>query len=151
MPRRKSAQPTDGELEILKILWESAPCELGRICSEMRRVRPVATTTVATMLTVMLGKGLVRRITGPNRYLWSAQISRDAATRGMVARLLDHAFDGSADLLLAHLIESRKLSERTRREVLALLKQGAARDKADVAPGNSTLESESRRSNKPAS
>ena len=29
MARTASKQPTDGELEILKILWDSGPCRVG--------------------------------------------------------------------------------------------------------------------------
>ncbi len=126
MARPKSRQPTDGELEILKILWDAGPCELGRICSGLRRERPVATTTVATMLNVMLGKSLVRRSRTPRGYLWSARVGREATTGRLVERLLDRAFDGSARLLVAHLVESRKLTKEERDEILALLKRGAA-------------------------
>lgn len=126
MARPKSTQPTDGEIELLKLLWESGPCELGRICTELRRQRPVATTTVATMLNVMLGKGLVKRARSPSGYLWSARFTRDETTRGLVDRLLDHAFDGSAQLLVSHLVESKKLSDSTRRQILAILERGLA-------------------------
>lgn len=127
MARPQNTQPTDGELEILKVLWGAGPCELGRICAELRRERPVATTTVATMLGVMLGKKLVKRSRGPRGYLWSARSGREATTRGLVERLIERAFDGSARLLVAQLVESRKLSDSDRRQVLALLERGAAR------------------------
>ena len=127
MARPKSKQPTDGELEILKLLWDAGPRELGYVCNELRRRRPVATTTVATMLSVMLNKGLVKRTCGPSGYLWSAKAGRQATTRQLVEKLIDRVFDGSARLLMAHLVESQKLSEKERREVLAILKRGAAR------------------------
>ena len=41
MARPASKHPTDGELEILKILWDSSLVGLGHICTEIRRVRPV--------------------------------------------------------------------------------------------------------------
>src|SRR5262245_59279147 len=121
MARPRSSQPTDGELELLKLLWEEGPCELGRLCAALRRQRPVATTTVATMLTVMRNKGPVKRTRGRRAYLWSAKVGREATNRRLVARLIDQAFDGSARLLVAHLVESKKLSETDRRQVLALL------------------------------
>jgi predicted transcriptional regulator len=127
MARPKSTQPTDGELEILKLLWEAGPCELGHVCTELRRQRPVATTTVATMLSVMLEKGLVKRSQGQKGYLWSAKAGRKATTRRLVEKLIERAFDGSAGLLMAHLVESQKLSEKDRREVLSLLARGAAK------------------------
>jgi predicted transcriptional regulator len=129
MARPKSDQPTDGELELLKLLWEAGSCELGRICGKLRRKRPVATTTVATMLAVMRGKGLVQRARGPQGYLWSAKVGRKATTRRLVDRLIDRAFDGSAELLVAHLVDTSKLSEKDRRKVLELLERGAARSK----------------------
>ena len=61
MARPPSTHPTDGELELLQILWQAGPSSLGRICTALRLRRPIATTTVATMLKVMLDKGLIRR------------------------------------------------------------------------------------------
>ena len=61
MARRASKQPTDGELEILKILWDSGPAGLGQIHDVLHERRGVAITTVATMLKMMLAKELVER------------------------------------------------------------------------------------------
>jgi len=134
MARHKRAPPTDGELEILKHIWDAGPCELGRLCALMRRQRPVATTTVATMLTVMLGKGLVKRSRGRRGYLWSAKIGRETTTRRLLDRLIDQAFNGSAKLLVVQLVESKKLSEKDRRQVLTLLEQGAAGTRGPNTP-----------------
>jgi predicted transcriptional regulator len=121
MARPASKQPTDGELEILKILWDSGPAELKTIRDGLQQDRKVATTTIATMLGVMLDKGLVRRANGPRGYRWSAAMSREAAARGMLGKLVDRLFDGSASLLVAHLIEDGKLSESERRHIESLL------------------------------
>jgi predicted transcriptional regulator len=121
MARRASKQPTDGELEILKILWESGPTELKTIRDGLQAERPVATTTVATMLGVMLEKGLVRRTNGPRGYRWSAAMSRESAARSMLGKIVDRMFDGSASLLVAHLIEDGKLSDAERKKIESLL------------------------------
>ena len=76
MARAASKQPTDGELEILKILWDSGPAGLGQIHLVLHDRRGVAITTVATMLKMMLAKELVERGNGPRGYLWKAQIGR---------------------------------------------------------------------------
>src|SRR5271165_6206869 len=104
MARSSSNQPTDGELEILKILWELGPAGLGQIHSAMQEQRAVALTTVATMLKMMLGKGLVSRRDGDRGYEWSAQVSRNVAVSGLIGKLVQHVFDGSARRLVAHLI-----------------------------------------------
>ena len=127
MARPPSQQPTDGELEILKILWDSGPTELGRICSAVRQEREVATTTVATMLGVMLQKGLVKRTNGRHGYLWSARISREASAKRVLRKLVDSVFDGSAQRLVSHLLADNRLNEDDRRAILRLLEAGRVR------------------------
>lgn len=121
MARPASRQPTDGELEILQLLWESGPAELKQIHAKLNEQRKVASTTVATMLGVMLGKSLVEREQGARGYRWSAKVSRDAAARGMLAKLVDGLFNGSSQRLVAHLVEDGQLSPEECREIQALL------------------------------
>lgn len=124
MPRPPSPHPTDGELEILRVLWDRGPLALSEICEALRRERDVATTTVATMLRVMLDKRLVkrkaaaairgRRATGSQ---WAAAVSQSAAAKSMVGKLVDGIFDGSAQRLVAHLVEAGQLSTKDLHEL----------------------------------
>jgi len=129
MARPPSKQPTDGELEILKVLWEAGPAGLGQIHDVLRDRRGVAITTVATMLKMMLAKELVVREDGPRGYLWTARVSRKAAVSGLLGKLVQHVFDGSARRLVAHLIQEGDLDDREREEILELLKSQKAKDK----------------------
>ena len=110
MARKPSEQPTDGELEILQILWEWGPCGLNTVWKTLCQKREVANTTVATMLKVMMQKGLVTRKKGPSGYLWSAKRSRESTEQTMVHKLIDRAFDGSASRLVAHVLDGDRLS-----------------------------------------
>ena len=118
---RLTWHPTDRELEILQVLWESGPSSLGQICTALQRKRPVVTTTVATVLKVMLGKKLVKRTEGARGYLWSAKLARRVAATGMIQNLVDRVFDGSAERLVAHLLESGELTDDDRKELRRLL------------------------------
>ncbi len=131
MARPTSTQPTDGELEILKVLWPSGPVPLGQVCAALRDRRPVATTTVATMLQVMRGKGLVKRSRGPRGFLWSAKVTQEAAASRLLGKVLDHVFDGSAQRLVAHLLDEGKLSARDRQEIRRLLETSDRRKPSD--------------------
>jgi BlaI family penicillinase repressor len=131
MARPPSAHPTDAELEILKVLWDAGPSELGQIASALNRERTVATTTVATTLKVMLQKGWVERTQGPRGYLWAAMVGREEATSGLLRKLLDRAFDGSAGRLVARLVEDGALSARDRDEIRRLLEAHDAGDRQD--------------------
>jgi BlaI family transcriptional regulator, penicillinase repressor len=123
MARNPSVQPTEVELEILKLLWGTGPQELGQICAALREQRPVATTTVATMLKVMLNKGLAKRTKGKRGWVWTAKLSREATMGTMLTKLIDRVFDGSAQLLVTQLLEQGKLSDEDRRQIRALLER----------------------------
>jgi|RhiMetdeSRZDD1v2_1073273.scaffolds.fasta_scaffold3408315_1 BlaI family transcriptional regulator, penicillinase repressor len=110
MARSASKHPTDVELQILRVLWDRGPSSLGDVCEALRRERDVATTTVATMLRVMLDKGLVQRKPAGRGHLWSAAVTQTAAARSMVGKLVDGVFNGSASRLVAHLVEAGQLS-----------------------------------------
>ena len=131
MPRTTSDQPTDGELEILSYLWEHGPAELGEIHAAVNQNRKVALTTVATMLSVMLGKDLVRRNKDGRNYVWSAKLGKHKAARGMVGKLIDRVFEGSAHSLVAHLLENQKLNPAEREKILNLLDQSKHQNAGD--------------------
>lgn len=115
MARPASKHPTDGELEILRVLWANKSCTLAEVCEALRQHRDVATTTVATMLRVMLDKGLVRRKQaggghGQRGYQWSAAVSQHQTAESLVSKLVDGLFEGSAERLVAHLVETEHLT-----------------------------------------
>jgi predicted transcriptional regulator len=124
MARQPSTQPTDAELEILKILWERGPCGLGQVHAVIENRRKVALTTIATTLKTMLDKGSVGREDGPRGYVWSAAASRGSTTTSLVGKLVQHVFDGSARRLVAHLIQAGELDDFDRAEIRALLEAG---------------------------
>jgi predicted transcriptional regulator len=130
MARTPSTQPTDGELELLNVLWSARRADLGTIRAILQQKRPVATTTIATMLNLMRDKGLVDRAEGPRGYLWSPKITRKAARAGLISRLVDLAFEGSARGLVAHMLEAGKLSAQDRQEIRRLLDEGERKKRA---------------------
>jgi BlaI family transcriptional regulator, penicillinase repressor len=121
MARPRSTHPTDGQLEILQILWRAGPASLGQICTAIRSRRPIASTTVATMLKVMCDKKLAQRKRGEHGLLWSARTTRQTAATGLVRKLVDLVFDGSAQRLVAHVVESGQLSDQERKELRRLM------------------------------
>ncbi len=121
MPRPATPHPTDGELEILRILWAQGPSSLSSLCEQLRTERDVATTTVATMLRVMLDKKLVKRIGAARGALWSAAVSQKSTARGMVRKLVHGVFDGSTERLAAHLVEGGQLTSKQLAELRTLI------------------------------
>ena len=76
---------------------------------------------MATILNTMLDKKLVGRKSTRQGYLWSAKTTRQTAAGGIIRKLVDLVFDGSAQRLVAHLLESGELSEQERKELQQML------------------------------
>jgi BlaI family transcriptional regulator, penicillinase repressor len=128
MARPSNPHPTDGELEILRVLWSAGPSALSSVCEHLRTEREVATTTVATMLKVMLDKGLVKKglvkRDGAGRgAVWSAAVTQKSAARGMVRKLVAGVFEGSAHRLATHLVEGGQLTDKQLMELRKLIDQ----------------------------
>jgi predicted transcriptional regulator len=119
-------------LEILDVLWRGGPLALGDICTALRQEREVATTTVATMLRVMHEKKLVRRKKGKRGYEWSAAVTPHDAARGMIGKLVNRIFDGSALRLAAHLVEAGQLSEQELSDLRRLIDRQRTSPKTSI-------------------
>ena len=113
--------PTDGELVILKVLWERGPTRLCAICEALSVKRKTAPSTVATMLKIMKDKGLVKRVASERGVGWKAELSREKASGGMLQSLMNRLFDGSAARVVMHLLEGGDFSQQDQEEIRRLL------------------------------
>lgn len=106
------AQPRLGrlELKIMEALWEKGACSVREIQETLSARRRPAYTTVQTVLYRLEAKNAVRRTKKiGNAHIFEAVISRDSAR----ARVIDDVltlFGGSTQPLIAHLIESGRLT-----------------------------------------
>ncbi len=69
----------------------------------------------------MQDKGLVKRQGAGRGALWAAAVTHKRAARGMVRKLVDGVFDGSADRLVTHLVEGDQLSHEQLVELRQLI------------------------------
>ncbi len=112
MPRPRSEHPTPGELEILQIIWRHGPCTVRQVLEELNEIRPRAYTSVMSLLNVMVDKKLLRRRPHGRAFLYTARVEEQPTLREMVADLMDRAFGGSAELLVAHALEQTDMSPK---------------------------------------
>src|SRR5271168_3213617 len=108
----RMAQPrlTKLELQIMDALWTRGTASIREIQEAFpERDRP-AYTTIQTTVYRLEGKKALRRIKKVgNFHIFEAAISRDAAQRRLIDDLLA-LFGGHTQPVMAHLIESGKLS-----------------------------------------
>lgn len=100
-----------GELEatVMDVLWRStAPCRVRDVRAELAPGRPLAYTTVMTVLDNLHRKGWVQRELDGRAYLYRPVASREEVTARALRDLLDSSEDAEAVLL--HFV--RSASER---------------------------------------
>ena len=113
----------------METLWEKGDSSIREIqeCFPTRR-RP-AYTTVQTTVYRMEAKGVVRRVKKVgNFHIFAASTSRDSAQRRLIDELLAF-FGGRSQPVMAHLIESGKLSLEDVKEAEKVLRRLPSKEK----------------------
>ena len=124
MARPSNPHPTDGELEILRVLWSAGPSSLSTICESLRTEREVATTTVATMLKVMLDKELVKRERrGSGSHVVGGGHAESRRRGGWFANLWRACLRVPPTDLATHLVEGGQLTGKQLAELRKLIDQ----------------------------
>jgi predicted transcriptional regulator len=108
MARPTLNRPTDGELQVLKVLWERGPSTVREVRQALRPHRPIAHTTVLTLLQTMVRKGLVESDTSHHAHIYRARVPRPRVALRYARDLLDRVFDGSAPQLVHYALQGRK-------------------------------------------
>lgn len=122
MPRPKYDQPTPGELEVLKILWERGPSTVREVMEVLNKDRERAYTSVMSLMNVMAEKGLVNRQPEGRAFRYDAAIAQEHTLKDMVGDMLGRAFEGSASSLVSRLLDHSKPSPEELDEIRRVIK-----------------------------
>lgn len=126
---RKPTNPTPGELELLKLLWEHGPLSL---CEVHERVgRDLGYTTVQTRLNRLVEKGWVQRMKRgrqPARY--GALIAPEQVVEAQLDLIVERVARGSVVPLVAHLVQGTTLTREELLELKRLIREAERRQQA---------------------
>mgnify|MGYP001083720774 CR=1 FL=1 len=104
MPRTDMPEiPPPLELACLKVLWNLGEGNVRDVRRELAPARPLAYTTVMTVLDRLARKGAVSRRKVGRAFVYAPQVSRDTLRRLAVGQLVNSFFNGSEDELRAYL------------------------------------------------
>jgi len=125
MARRPSRHPTELELEILKISWRQGPATVRQVRDQLNKLRPLAYTSVMTVMNIMVKKGYLQRSKQGVSYVYRSRISRQTSTRRMLSDLVDRVFDGSASAVMLNLLETADIDQSDLQELHELINRRA--------------------------
>lgn len=118
------------EFQIMEALWTQGEASIREIQETFPAKRRPAYTTIQTTVYRMEAKNIVRRVKKVgNFHIFAAAVSRNAAQRRLVDDLLA-LFGGRTQPVMAHLIESGKLTLEDVKEAEKTLRQLERKDKS---------------------
>jgi predicted transcriptional regulator len=126
MPLPRLTKP---ELQIMEALWDHGPSSVREIQERLSEKDQPAYTTVQTMVYRLEAKKAVRRVKKiGNAHIFEALVSRSAAQRRLIDEFLSF-FGGRTQPVVAHLIESGKLTLKDVQEAEQTIRRLARKDK----------------------
>jgi BlaI family transcriptional regulator, penicillinase repressor len=118
------------ELQIMQALWDRGAVSIREIQEAFPEQRRPAYTTVQTTVYRLEGKKAVRRVKKiSNAHIFEAVVSRNAAQSRLIDDLLG-LFGGRTQPIMAHLVESGKLTLEDVKEARNALRKLAKEDKS---------------------
>jgi BlaI family transcriptional regulator, penicillinase repressor len=103
MPKTAREVPPPLELACLKALWSLEEGNVRAVQQLVAQSRPLAYTTIMTVLDRLVRKGRLTRRKVGRSFLYSPSATRDTIRRAALRELLEGYFDGSEEQLLAFL------------------------------------------------
>jgi BlaI family penicillinase repressor len=117
------------EFQIMEALWTQGEASIREIQETFPARRRPAYTTIQTTVYRMETKNIVRRVKKVgNFHIFAAAVTRSAAQRRLIDDLLA-LFGGRTQPVMAHLIESGKLTLEDVKEAEKALRQMERKDK----------------------
>lgn len=117
---------SEPQFALMRVLWKNPDSNVAQIVELMRTVRPLAHTTIATMLMRLEKRGLVQTRKDGRQLIYTAAVTEDEVQKSMLAELLSSAFLGNAKALLNHLVHEEGLTEADLQDLRKQIKQNKA-------------------------
>ena len=121
--KARRAVLTDQELEIMKIVWDRGSATVREVYEELLTRRKIAYTTVMTMMGILEQKGRLRKSEVARAFVYKPSEPRTKVVGNMVQEFVKRVFNGSAQPLLVHLVETMDVDGDQIEEIRSLLKE----------------------------
>ena len=118
-----SFKPTDGELQILKVLWKHGPSTVRVVNEQLNLKKAVGYTTTLKIMQIMFEKGLLDRTKSGKTHIYRSLVSEESTQKQLINKLLDTAFQGSAMKMVMQALGSRSSTKEELDEIRDFLDQ----------------------------
>lgn len=126
MSKRESAGPAAElsrlEQEIMRVVWELGECSSAEVIDAYAQERPLAKTTIRTVLTNLRKKGYVELVPTIERgYRLRAAVAQEQVARRSLRTLVTNLFNGSPRHAIAYLLRESDMDEQELDEIRRMI------------------------------
>jgi BlaI family transcriptional regulator, penicillinase repressor len=114
-------KPTEGELELLRVLWVKGSATVRELHDAVSQERPLGYTTVLKLLQIMTEKGLVQRRELGRAHVYRATASQEETQSQLLRDLSERLFSGSATQLAMHALTMQPATSDELKEIRKLI------------------------------
>ncbi|MDE1190569.1 MAG: BlaI/MecI/CopY family transcriptional regulator [Arachidicoccus sp.] len=119
----KEIKLTEGEQEILHVLWQSGPSSVRDIHEIIGAPKQKSYTTTLKIMQIMYEKGLLTRNESSKTHIYKAAISEKSSKQQAVGKIIKNLFKGSAAQLVMHALGNHRPSKEELDEIKTYLSQ----------------------------
>ena len=110
MDKNKIIKPTEGELEILGVLWDKGASTVRTVHEEICKSKEAGYTTTLKLLQIMFEKTLVTRDSSSKTHIYEAAVSREKTQKQFITKMINSLFAGSSTELVMQTLGGNKTS-----------------------------------------
>jgi predicted transcriptional regulator len=103
----KQTKPTEGELEILQVLWDKGQATVREVHEKILLSKDAGYTTTLKLMQIMFEKGLVLRDDSAKTHIYQANISKEKTQSQFVGKMITTLFGGSSSQLVMQALGSQ--------------------------------------------
>ena len=117
----KQIKPTEGELEILQVLWQKDNATVREVHETILQTKEAGYTTTLKLMQIMFEKGLVVRDDRAKTHIFKANVSKENTQNQFVGKMINSLFGGSSTQLVMNALGSQPHSKEELDEIQQLL------------------------------
>ena len=118
----KQLKPTEGELEILQVLWDRQSATVRDVHEELLKNKEAGYTTTLKLMQIMFEKKLVTRDSSNKTHIYQPAVTKEKTQRFFVNKMIDSLFAGSSAQLVMQALGNHKASKEELNEISNFLK-----------------------------
>ncbi|HOB73463.1 MAG TPA: BlaI/MecI/CopY family transcriptional regulator [Phycisphaerae bacterium] len=110
------------ELEVMDTVWSLGDCTSAQVTVEFQKKRPLAPTTIRTVLSSLRDKRYIEPIPTIGRgFMWHPVVPRESVARRSLRELLATLFQGSPRQAIACMLDDSDMTDADLEEIRKLI------------------------------